>query len=252
DHDLRLHTGGGTADHYPAARDDRAHRLIQRRRSDVLEHDVNAIASLLAHSLAELGRVESSLSADLDGVPAFDLGAARREHTRAEVPRDPHRCHGDSGARANDQNLLAGLQTASRREHPPRGEEGEGKCCGLGPRPRLRLAKDVARVDVEQLSGGPVRVLADDAEPRASDVLPGPAPLALPAADDRVDHDLVARLPGRVARGVDYARTVGSDDSGWRHALRAVREEQVEVVDRGGANYDRHGSRDRLGPRHLT
>src|SRR5205807_7763824 len=125
--------------------------------------------------------------------------------------------------------------------------EGEWKCRGLGPRQRLRLAKDVARVDVEQLAGGPVRVLADDAEPRASDVLPGTAPLALPAADDRVDYDLVARLPGGVARGVDDARTVGSDDSGWRHALRAVRDAQVEVVDRGGANCDRHCSRDRLG-----
>ena len=104
------------------------------------------------------------------------------------------------------------------------------------------LAKNVAGIDVDQLARGPIRVLAEDAKAGALDVLAGPAPLALPAAEGREDDDLVAGLPGRIGGGVDHAGAVGGDDPWRRDALRAVGEPEVQVVDRRRLDRDRHGA----------
>ena len=99
---------------------------------------------------------------------------------------------------------------------------------------------------MQHLAGRPVRVLADHPEVRASDVLAGAAPLARPVADDRVDHDLVPWPPRRIAGRLDHAGAIGGDHPRRGHALRPMRQEEVQVVDRSGSNCNRHRPGDRL------
>src|SRR5439155_679500 len=181
------------ARHDAAAHGCRAHRFGQRRGTDVLDHDVDPAIGRVAHRLAEIGRIEGGLGAQLERSFSLGLGAAGHEHARAQVPGDRRRSDRHATACADDQHLLARAQPGPRREHPPCGEEGERKGRRFFPRKSSRLAIHVACVDMKDLAGGPVRVLADDPEVGAHDVLPRPAPLAYPVAQDRVDHYLVTK-----------------------------------------------------------
>ena len=161
----------------------------------MLENDVHP-AGRLTHRFAEIRRVERGLGADLDGALALGLGTAGCKDPRAQMFRDPDRGHRNARAGADHEDLLTRLDPRASREHPPGGEERERKGGGLAPRELFRLAKDVAGIDVQELTCGPVGVLTEDTEARAHHVLTRATARALPIANDRIDDHLVAGLPG--------------------------------------------------------
>src|SRR5690242_8000306 len=217
----------------------------------MLEHDVDPTISRLTYTLAEVGRVEGRLGADLHRPPALLCGPAGREDAGPEMLRDSDRRDRDSGARTDDQHLLAFAQPCPRGQHSPGGEKRQRESCRLNPRKALGLAVDVAGVDVEDLACGAFGVLADDAEVRAVHLLALAAPLALPVADHGVDHDLVAWLPARIARQSDDAGAIGRDDARGCDLLRATGHEEVEVVDRRRSDLDGDLARRRIRHRPL-
>jgi hypothetical protein len=101
---------------------------------------------------------------------------------------------------------------------------------------------------VQVLARGPVAVLADDAEPGTEDLLAGPAGVALPAADDGIEDDLVAGAPARIGRLGHDPGPVRGQHARRFDALGAARGPEVEVVQRRGPNRHRDLAGLRPGP----
>src|SRR6266550_9327387 len=137
---------------------------------------------------------------------------------------DPDRRHRYAGAGAHDEHSLVGAQLSAGREHAPGSQEGERKRRGFGPGKRRRLVEDVARVDVDQLAGRAVRVLSQDSETGAPDVLARATPLTLPAAQGGEEDDLVALPPGGISAGVNNPGAVCRDHPWRRDTLGPVRQ----------------------------
>src|SRR5437660_10581296 len=78
---------------------------------------------------------------------------------------------------------------------------------------------------------------------RAANVLAGAAPFAFPVTQSGEEDDFVARLPRRVTRLVHHAGSIGGDHAGRVDALGAVRQPEVQVVDRRRPDDYRDGTR---------
>src|SRR4029077_13327179 len=77
--DLGLDAPRRAAGNDAAAHGERAHRLFERGRANVLEDDVDAIAGGLADRLAEGRRIEDGVGAELERSLALALGPASGE-----------------------------------------------------------------------------------------------------------------------------------------------------------------------------
>src|SRR5205823_3883398 len=164
----------GAAEDDPAALAEGADRLLQGRRTDMLEHDVDAAARGLPDRLAEPAAVEGLLRAELQRPLPLGLAAARREHPGSEV--------------------------------------------------------------------------AADRDPGTEDLLARPARVALPAADDGIEDDLVARVPAGVGGLGHDAGPVRGQHARRLDALGAARGPEVEVVQRRRAERHRDLAGLRPGP----
>ena len=211
----------------------------------MLEHDVDTVPRRLPDSLAEGAGVERGVGAKLQGQLSLRLGTARCEHPSTQVLGDSYRRHRHPRSGAHDEHGLVRPQLGAGGQHPPCGQKCEGEGRRLFPRQGLRLGKEVARVNVDELAGGAVGVLAQHAKAGAFDVFARAAPLALPAAQGGEEDDLIARLPRWIVGGVDDTGAIRRDHSRRCDALRAVGQPEVQVVDR--RRLDRHGYCPRFG-----
>ena len=240
--------GRGAAGDDLAERAAHEHAREERRRADVLEHDVavdaaGGLADRLAEALdlGEVGlaggvgervvapvddRVRAEAAAEVGLVLARDDG----DRVRAVQPAELDRHRAEPAARAPHEHVVPGLERGLVDEHPVGREVDEAVGRRLRPGQVLRLRQQLLRLH-EAVVGerAPVRLVGPDLLLRAGHRVEPVALRALAAALVAVHDDLVAGLPAR------HARPDRRDDAGGVGAA------DVEVV--AGVAEDRHGLR---------
>jgi hypothetical protein len=148
---------------------------------------------------------------------------------------------------SDDEKRLARPCLPLGDEHPPGGEEGQGKGGGFLPGEllRLRIRIDLGGDDV--FGEGPPDMLTEQVEGHAEGMFPPQAELARSAVDSGIQDNLVPRFHARHPRACDIDDTCAVRSHHVRHGERDPRDsdadEDVEVVDRPRADADPHLTR---------
>ena len=210
---------------------------------DVVDHDVHSgLRRRLTNDCGDVvaRAVQRVIRAQRLRALEFLVAPRRHPHFRAECFADLQRLDRDPSSDSPNEHSLAGLNASLRVHHAPRSEcregEGRGHLC-------VSLLRDVAHVcrghgDVFGCRSG--LVLAENLVPQAERVLPDLTVCAGAVADARVDHNKLADRNARdlTTDGVNDATRIRADDPRWnhRHSRQPAEREQVEMVERGGAN----------------
>jgi hypothetical protein len=179
--------------------------------------------------------------------PELLLVSRRDADGEPDTLRDLERGEGHAPPDSDDEERLARPGLPLGDEHPPGGEEGQGKGGGFLPGEplRLRIRIDLGSDDV--FGESPPDMLAEQVEGHAEGMFPPEAELARSAVDSGIQDNLVSRFHARHprAREIDDARAVRSHHvrHGKRDSRDSVADEDVEVVERPRAQADPHLTR---------
>ena len=180
--------------------------------------------------------VDRRVRAQLPGALELRLARGGHEHARAERLRDRERRGGDAAADAPGEHPLAFAQAGARHEHPVRGLEDEREGRRVLEAQPLGDGVDVRRRHGDQLGVRAVAVLADHVDPAAARL------------DAGVEDDPLAGLEAAhaLAKRLDHAGSVRSEDARLRHGRHPLADPDVEMVQCRSAQADEHLARSGL------